>query len=199
MQPKICSRGRRCGRYFARFLPLVFITLIASSAYSAECNIQDAQSALANRGFNPGPVDGVWGPATAQAVSDYQRSKSLEQTKQLDKATCSALDVKRPVAGSPTRLLTWDNMPDCRFLAARTLRNRIRVNRHATSPIKSGGAAKLATGVVHGGPYDAMGVGTEVRIDGPVEICNVVFKSGSFTVLRSGFRLAPGTQIEASQ
>ena len=35
------------------------------------------QAALSNRGFDPGPADGVFGPMTLSAVLSYQRYEKL--------------------------------------------------------------------------------------------------------------------------
>ena len=37
-------------------------------------DIRLVQEALAEEGFDPGPVDGIWGPATRTAMSDYEKT-----------------------------------------------------------------------------------------------------------------------------
>jgi hypothetical protein len=39
--------------------------------------VADTQAALTRLGYNPGPVDGVYGPATADAISQYQYAYRL--------------------------------------------------------------------------------------------------------------------------
>ncbi len=39
--------------------------------------IRDAQQALKDKGFDPGPVDGVNGPATRAAVKKYQAQQNI--------------------------------------------------------------------------------------------------------------------------
>ncbi len=41
-------------------------------------NIRDIQNALANTGFDPGPVDGVMGPKTRKAIRAFQAVNGLE-------------------------------------------------------------------------------------------------------------------------
>ena len=36
--------------------------------------VEALQQALSDRGFDPGPADGIWGPATRRALSAYQAS-----------------------------------------------------------------------------------------------------------------------------
>jgi peptidoglycan hydrolase-like protein with peptidoglycan-binding domain len=39
--------------------------------------VEDLQRALRSRGFNPGPVDGIFGPRTESAVRHFQRSRGI--------------------------------------------------------------------------------------------------------------------------
>jgi hypothetical protein len=66
----------------------------AASPYDAE-TVRFAQRALNHRGFNAGPVDGVWGPSTESALVDFQRSENLAQTGRLDPSTMDALGAPR--------------------------------------------------------------------------------------------------------
>ncbi len=54
-------------------------------------DVQAAQEALKAKGIDPGPVDGVMGPKTQAAVSDFQRQEGLKVTGQLDRATRTRL------------------------------------------------------------------------------------------------------------
>jgi putative peptidoglycan binding protein len=55
--------------------------------------VRSAQQALQGSGVDPGPIDGVMGPRTQQAVRDYQKKQNLPQTGQLDAATLQKLGV----------------------------------------------------------------------------------------------------------
>jgi peptidoglycan hydrolase-like protein with peptidoglycan-binding domain len=55
--------------------------------------VRSAQQALQSNGVNPGPIDGVMGPRTQQAVRDYQRRQNLPETGQLDPTTLQKLGV----------------------------------------------------------------------------------------------------------
>jgi len=56
--------------------------------------IRDAQQALKDKGFDPGPVDGVNGPATRAAVKKYQADQNLAADGVLGPKTLDALGVK---------------------------------------------------------------------------------------------------------
>jgi peptidoglycan hydrolase-like protein with peptidoglycan-binding domain len=49
--------------------------------------IKGVQGRLARDGFYRGPIDGVWGPATADAVSRYQHAHGFEETGKLNRET----------------------------------------------------------------------------------------------------------------
>jgi peptidoglycan hydrolase-like protein with peptidoglycan-binding domain len=49
------------------------------------------QQALTDRGFDPGPVDGVMGPRTTSALKEYQKSESMTVTGELDVDTAAKL------------------------------------------------------------------------------------------------------------
>jgi Putative peptidoglycan binding domain len=54
--------------------------------------VSGVQARLANLGFNPGTVDGIYGPRTAAAITAYQKANGMDQTGQIDDALLSALD-----------------------------------------------------------------------------------------------------------
>jgi peptidoglycan hydrolase-like protein with peptidoglycan-binding domain len=55
--------------------------------------VKQVQQALKKEGHDPGPVDGVMGQKTQQALRDFQKSKNLEATGRLDDQTADALGV----------------------------------------------------------------------------------------------------------
>jgi TPR repeat protein len=57
----------------------------------ARCSVVAAQEALVRLGYDPGPVDGVWGPSTASAVGGFQRDHDLRCSRELNGPTCDAL------------------------------------------------------------------------------------------------------------
>lgn len=65
---------------------------MASNA-TGEAHVRAAQEKLKENGFDPGPIDGIWGPRTAKAVADFQRKENLKVTSRLDPETLGKLDV----------------------------------------------------------------------------------------------------------
>lgn len=57
--------------------------------------IREAQRALRDLGYDPGPIDGVFGPRTRTALAKYQTSERLPVTSDLDALTLERLDVYR--------------------------------------------------------------------------------------------------------
>lgn len=55
-------------------------------------NVRSLQQRLADAGFNPGPIDGIYGSLTHQAVSQFQSAEGLSVTGSVDQATWDALN-----------------------------------------------------------------------------------------------------------
>jgi peptidoglycan hydrolase-like protein with peptidoglycan-binding domain len=53
------------------------------------------QQALKDKGFDPGPMDGVIGPKTTAVPKDYQKSENLAMTGKMDRDTAVKLGVKK--------------------------------------------------------------------------------------------------------
>ena len=55
--------------------------------------VREAQRALRDLGYHPGPIDGTFGLQTRTAVEKYQLAEKLRVTGQLDAETMERLDV----------------------------------------------------------------------------------------------------------
>lgn len=55
--------------------------------------VRSAQQALKDKGFDPGPVDGIMGPQTHSAVRSYQEKNSLDADGRLGPQTLGSLGV----------------------------------------------------------------------------------------------------------
>ncbi len=64
----------------------------ASGQWSQE-DVKSVQEALKNKGHDPGPIDGVMGARTQQALRAFQRAQNIQTSGQLDSSTASALGV----------------------------------------------------------------------------------------------------------
>ncbi len=74
---------------------------IAAKPSTAQADVRVAQEKLKDKGYELGPVDGIWGPRTAAAVSQYQRKEKLTVTNRLDPETLGKLDVTTRKPQSP--------------------------------------------------------------------------------------------------
>jgi peptidoglycan hydrolase-like protein with peptidoglycan-binding domain len=73
-------------------------------AAHGDWRIGQAQERLKAAGFNPGPVDGVLGPQTREALRRYQASQGLPATGALDEATRQVLlPSERPPEGGEAK------------------------------------------------------------------------------------------------
>jgi len=62
-------------------------------------NIRKVQETLRDKGYDPGPIDGVMGSQTRAAISQYQKSEGLPITGHLDGATAGKLGVGQESEG----------------------------------------------------------------------------------------------------
>lgn len=56
--------------------------------------VRKVQEKLNEEGYSVGPTDGVWGPQTQQALTQFQQAEGIEATGQLDEQTMSALGIE---------------------------------------------------------------------------------------------------------
>jgi peptidoglycan hydrolase-like protein with peptidoglycan-binding domain len=61
------------------------------SSTASASEIRDVQQQLRSRGYNVGPVDGIYGPQTRSAMNRFQRDNNLQQTSRLDDNTMQML------------------------------------------------------------------------------------------------------------
>ncbi|HEY7437455.1 MAG TPA: peptidoglycan-binding domain-containing protein [Methylomirabilota bacterium] len=59
--------------------------------------VREAQRTLRDLGYQPGPVDGIVGPRTKEALARYQRSERIQVTGRLDPETMARLDIQERV------------------------------------------------------------------------------------------------------
>jgi murein L,D-transpeptidase YcbB/YkuD len=62
--------------------------------------IRQVQQALQNKGFDPGPIDGIFGPKTKEAVRNFQDRYGMKADGEIDNQTLYALG-KPELAGQP--------------------------------------------------------------------------------------------------
>ena len=74
-----------------------------SGKKAGKANVRQVQEALKAQGHDPGPVDGVMGPQTQEALRAYQRSENLTETGRLDQQTSEKLGVGASMGQQPSR------------------------------------------------------------------------------------------------
>lgn len=67
----------------------------AQTSLHGEATVRQVQEALLKAGYDPGPIDGMMGPRTEQALSRFQQAKGLSSSANLDAPTLSALGVSQ--------------------------------------------------------------------------------------------------------
>ena len=70
---------------------------------AGKASVKRVQEALKTQGHDPGPIDGVMGPQTQEALRAYQRSQNLTETGRLDPETSEKLGVAGGMPQSQTR------------------------------------------------------------------------------------------------
>lgn len=70
----------------------------ASRVSLSRDQVRDVQQNLADRGYDPGQVDGMWGTRTQQALRNFQRDQNLQGSGRPNPQTLAALGVE---SGSP--------------------------------------------------------------------------------------------------
>ena len=60
--------------------------IVYSQSYD-KATVFNTQKKLQELGYNPGPLDGIWGSKTKRALKRFQRDKSLSMTGKLDSIT----------------------------------------------------------------------------------------------------------------
>lgn len=98
--------------------------------------LKQVQVALAREGIDPGPIDGIQGPLTRQAITSYQAAEGMVPTGVMDQALVTALLGGGAHGDRQTTLPAWLRL-------ALSLRgtDEVRGDRH--SPIIMGWAKKL--------------------------------------------------------
>lgn len=77
-------------------LSLCAIPVLAQSHHT----VSEAQQALKDKGYDPGPIDGIDGPLTRAAVHSYQEKENINADGRLGPKTLDSLGVKHGSAGT---------------------------------------------------------------------------------------------------
>ena len=70
-------------------------------------NVKQVQQALKEKGYDPGPIDGVMGARTKEAIKSFQNASNLQATGTLDAETSQKLGIRSGSGAMKSR----ENMP----------------------------------------------------------------------------------------
>ena len=79
--------------------------------HMASGDTRSAQEALQAKGYNPGPIDGVYGPRTTAAVRDFQKAEGLKVTGRMDTDTRAKLMASSGAGSAPSASTTTTTTP----------------------------------------------------------------------------------------
>src|SRR5438132_3381203 len=85
--------------YYADSQPYDGSQAVDNSVPAPDDTVQAVQSLLTQLGYYTGPVDGIFGPATRDAVANYQTAKQLDVSGSLSAQTLQSLGLSQPTAG----------------------------------------------------------------------------------------------------
>lgn len=74
--------------------------------YTDKATVRAVQAALKAKGFDPGAVDGVYGPNTAAAVKKMQSAIGADPSGKIDSGVLATLQVSAPSAASVQQAMT---------------------------------------------------------------------------------------------
>jgi peptidoglycan hydrolase-like protein with peptidoglycan-binding domain len=65
--------------------------------------VKKVQEALKDKGHDPGPIDGVMGPKTQEALRAFQQSNNLKATGRIDAETAQKLGIEQDTGSATGR------------------------------------------------------------------------------------------------
>jgi len=84
--------------YYADAQPNDYTEPVYNGVPTADPTVQAVQTELTQQGYYNGPVDGIFGPLTRDAVAKYQIDKQLDVNGSLSAQTLQSLDLPQPAA-----------------------------------------------------------------------------------------------------
>ena len=85
--------------YYADSQPYDDSEGVDNSVPAPDDTVQAVQTLLTQLGYYTGPVDGIFGPTTRDAVANYQTAKQLDVSGSLSAPTLQSLGLSQPTAG----------------------------------------------------------------------------------------------------
>jgi peptidoglycan hydrolase-like protein with peptidoglycan-binding domain len=96
--------------YYADSQPSDNTESVDNSVPAADATVEATQEELAQLGYYNGPVDGIFGPTTRDAVANYQIAKQLNVTGSLSPDTMQSLGLSEPASNWTANIGSqWDD------------------------------------------------------------------------------------------
>jgi Putative peptidoglycan binding domain len=92
-KPNTSLGGTQSERERESGAPLPTGTVRMGAGQSSNSDVKQAQQALKDKGHDPGPIDGVMGSRTKEAIKSFQSASNLQVTGTLDAATSQKLGI----------------------------------------------------------------------------------------------------------
>lgn len=86
----------RLRTFSASLTAALLIFCVSAVELQAADGVREVQQALVDKGYDPGPVDGIMGTRTRTAIREFQSDKGIPATGRLDEETQRALGVSLP-------------------------------------------------------------------------------------------------------
>jgi peptidoglycan hydrolase-like protein with peptidoglycan-binding domain len=77
-----------------------------------QASVKQVQEKLSEQGYDVGPVDGIFGPKTQQALRKFQEDKGVQPTGQIDQQTMAALGIQGEGGAQPGDMGAGQPQPD---------------------------------------------------------------------------------------
>jgi peptidoglycan hydrolase-like protein with peptidoglycan-binding domain len=138
-------------------------------AAQGSTTVREAQQALKDKGFDPGPADGVNGPKTRSAVMDFQKQQNLDPDGKLGPKTLGVLGVKDTGPGTKFEA-AGDNLKNSYSKGGKdighgstNMGHEVKKGEVGSAAVEFGkgvghGAAKMGKGTAHAAENAAKGV-----------------------------------------
>ncbi len=106
----------------------VFSVVIPFTVCAGGVTVYQTQKILKQLEYDPGPLDGIWGGKTREAIVHFQNDQGLKPTGQLDEETQSKLIVlieSKSTDVDKGNLIKWSELSDPFNVSTRTLQQKM--------------------------------------------------------------------------
>ena len=149
---------------FSCTLLVVTFAMVAVPAQDAD-TITKVQKALKEKGFDPGPIDGLMGPRTSKALRDFQIQNDIQVTGEINRETLDRLGLKGSLMGrvGSSFRTAGDAIAGAATTGAKATASGATTGAKATAKGATGGGKAVASGATTGAKATASGTTTGAK------------------------------------